>query len=150
MTIFTTIKTMKLVAPRPIISAFQFQSSISQVGRSACATSLCRQCRRKERSPQLSRNFSNRRYFQSTSFSLQRINAPHGKNGSNSNNSTQGSRRRTVLKVAAAGGSIGVAVVGFWDDIKHGYAAAERSARVATALAICINEYMLSLLTRSF
>jgi aarF domain-containing kinase len=56
-----------------------------------------------------------------------------------------GSRRRTAIRLAAAGGTVGVAVLGFWDDIKHGYAAAERSARVATTLAICINEYVASI-----
>lgn len=56
--------------------------------------------------------------------------------------SRKSSRRRTAIRLAAAGGTVGVVVIGFWDEIKHGYAAAERSARVATTLAICINEYV--------
>jgi aarF domain-containing kinase len=45
-----------------------------------------------------------------------------------------------VLKYAATGGALGAAVFAFSDDIKHGYAAAERTGRVMTALAVCVNE----------
>jgi aarF domain-containing kinase len=50
------------------------------------------------------------------------------------------SKRTRAIQLAAAGGTVGVALFAFWDDIKHTYAAAERTGRVVTALAICINE----------
>lgn len=48
-------------------------------------------------------------------------------------------KRKTVYW-AAAGGGIGSGLLFFGDDIKHGWQAAERSSRVLTTLAICINE----------
>ncbi|KAJ9270932.1 hypothetical protein DTO212C5_2877 [Paecilomyces variotii] len=53
--------------------------------------------------------------------------------------------RKTVIKFAAAGGALGAGALAFSDDIKHGYAAAERSGRVVSALAICINDYRTTL-----
>ena len=47
---------------------------------------------------------------------------------------------RRVVVFAAAGG-IGAGALAFTDDIKHGYAAVERSGRVVSTLFICINEY---------
>lgn len=47
---------------------------------------------------------------------------------------------RNVLLIAASGTVSTAVTVAFWDDIKHGYAAAQRSGRVAATLAICINE----------
>ncbi|GAD95587.1 ubiquinone biosynthesis protein, putative [Paecilomyces variotii No. 5] len=61
-------------------------------------------------------------------------------NGSGSKGS-----RKTVIKFAAAGGALGTGALAFSDDIKHGYAAAERSGRVVSALAICINDYRTTL-----
>lgn len=53
----------------------------------------------------------------------------------------QGKRKsRRGLKYAAAGGALGAGVLAFSDDAKHIYAAAERSGRVVTALAVCVNE----------
>ena len=42
---------------------------------------------------------------------------------------------------AAAGGSLGGSIMFFGDDIRHGWLAAERTGRVVTTLALCINEY---------
>jgi aarF domain-containing kinase len=49
-------------------------------------------------------------------------------------------RPRRALQYATAGGTLGVTALAFSDDIKHGYAAAERTGRVMTTLAVCINE----------
>src|SRR6266487_754834 len=49
-------------------------------------------------------------------------------------------RARRALQYATAGGTLGVAALAFSDDIKHGYIAAERTGRVMTTLAVCINE----------
>ncbi|KAL1998868.1 hypothetical protein VTN02DRAFT_5457 [Thermoascus thermophilus] len=53
--------------------------------------------------------------------------------------------RRRVIKIAAAGGALGVASLVFADEIKHAYAAAARSGRVVGALAVCINDYRTTL-----
>ncbi|EER26132.1 hypothetical protein D8B26_003531 [Coccidioides posadasii str. Silveira] len=54
-------------------------------------------------------------------------------------------RPRRALKYAAAGGTLGATALAFSDDIKHGYNAAERTGRVITALAVCINDYRVTL-----
>lgn len=50
------------------------------------------------------------------------------------------SKRRAGVLMAAAGGALGVTAVAFTDDVKHAYGAAERTGRVASTLAVCINE----------
>lgn len=62
------------------------------------------------------------------------------RNNTSSSSSSSSSKRTRAIKVAAASGTVAVALFAFWDDIKHTYAAAERTGRVVTALAICINE----------
>ena len=48
--------------------------------------------------------------------------------------------RRTVL-LATAGGTLGTGtILAFSDDLKHGYSAAQRTGRVITTLALCMNE----------
>jgi len=42
---------------------------------------------------------------------------------------------------AAAGGTLGGGLLFFGDEIKHSYHAAERSARVLSTLAVCVNDY---------
>ncbi|RDW60879.1 ABC1 family protein [Coleophoma cylindrospora] len=51
--------------------------------------------------------------------------------------------RRIVF--AAAGGSLAVGALAFTDDIKHSYKAAERTGRVVSTLAVCINDYRVTL-----
>lgn len=51
------------------------------------------------------------------------------------------SRRNRRVILAAAGGSLGIGALAFTDDIKHTYKAAERTGRVVSTLALCINEY---------
>jgi aarF domain-containing kinase len=138
---------MKLAFPRPIATAFRFPLSLSNT-RNTTRSPFCRRCWTSERSCQPSRNIQIQRGFHSTL--SQRLDAPRLKNVSDSAGSKSISRRRTAIRLAAAGGTVGVAVIGFWDDIKHGYAAAERSARVATALAICINEYVIFICVKQF
>lgn len=49
-------------------------------------------------------------------------------------------RPRKAIRLAAAGGTLGASVLFFTDEIKHGYAAAERTSRVISTLAVCMNE----------
>jgi aarF domain-containing kinase len=132
--------------PRPIATAFRFPSSLANT-RTTSRSPLCRRCWTNELSRQPNKNAPFQRGFYSTS--SQQLEAPQLKNASGSAGSKRSSRRRTAIRLAAGGGTVGVAVIGFWDDIKHGYAAAERSARVATTLAICINEYVASIVFTS-
>ncbi|KAH9906948.1 ABC1-domain-containing protein [Xylariomycetidae sp. FL2044] len=55
------------------------------------------------------------------------------------------SRQRGIILTATASAATGAGVLAFADDIKHGYEATERAGRVATTLAICINDYRTSL-----
>jgi aarF domain-containing kinase len=50
------------------------------------------------------------------------------------------SKKRGRVLVAAAGGALGVTAVAFTDDVRHAYEAAERTGRVVSTLAVCINE----------
>lgn len=59
--------------------------------------------------------------------------------GGNKRNPRDG-RTKASLWAATATGTAGVGALAFTDDIKHGYEATERAGRVASTLAICINE----------
>ena len=54
-------------------------------------------------------------------------------------------RPRPVVTYAAATGAAGASAFLFTEEIKHAYAATERSARVASTLAICVNDYRVTL-----
>jgi aarF domain-containing kinase len=58
----------------------------------------------------------------------------------NRNGYSERPRRKGRVVLAAAGGALGVTAVAFTDDVKHAYGAIERSGRVASTLAVCINE----------
>ncbi|KAH8160499.1 hypothetical protein CIB48_g7750 [Xylaria polymorpha] len=49
-------------------------------------------------------------------------------------------RARISVLTATATGATGAGVLAFTDDIKYGYDVSERTGRVATTLALCINE----------
>ncbi|KAL4878591.1 ABC1 family-domain-containing protein [Aspergillus karnatakaensis] len=49
------------------------------------------------------------------------------------------------IKYGVAGGIIVVGAVAFSDDVKHYYRAAERTGRVVGTLAVCINDYRVTL-----
>lgn len=71
----------------------------------------------------------------------------------NSSRNTRGGpksnpRGKTALYATAATGATGAGLLAFTDDIKHGYEATERAARVASTLYICINDYTTSLKKR--
>ncbi|KAI1332946.1 ABC1 family-domain-containing protein [Xylariaceae sp. FL0255] len=53
--------------------------------------------------------------------------------------------RVTAVLTATATAGVGLGVLAFTDDIKHGYEATERAGRVAATLALCINDYRTSL-----
>jgi aarF domain-containing kinase len=55
-------------------------------------------------------------------------------------------KKREKVLLAATGGALGVTAVAFTDDVKHAYEAIERSGRVASTLAVCINEYAIGVL----
>jgi aarF domain-containing kinase len=50
-------------------------------------------------------------------------------------------RRRGRVLLAATGGALGLGAISFTDDVKHAYEAVERTGRVVSTLALCINEY---------
>jgi hypothetical protein len=54
-------------------------------------------------------------------------------------------RKRRAVQLAAAG-TLTASAAFLSDEIKHGYNAAERSARVMSTLAVCVNEYVLKFL----
>ncbi|KAI0402520.1 ABC1-domain-containing protein [Xylaria palmicola] len=57
-------------------------------------------------------------------------------------------RVRVAVLTATATAATGAGVLAFTDDIKYGYDVTERTGRVATALALCINDYRTSLNSR--
>jgi aarF domain-containing kinase len=59
--------------------------------------------------------------------------------GSGGNNS-RARPQKAVKYAAAAVGTVGAGALVFSNDIKHAYAAVERSGRVVSTLAVCINE----------
>lgn len=65
----------------------------------------------------------------------------NGGPGQERQSGTNGKKRsRRSLKYAAAGGTLTAAALIFSDDVKHAYSAMERTGRVVSALAVCINE----------
>ncbi|KAH7149541.1 ABC1 family-domain-containing protein [Dactylonectria estremocensis] len=63
----------------------------------------------------------------------------------------RGGRSGRVILYASTGtaATIGAGALAFTEDIKNGYEAAERTGRVAAALAICINDYRTTLNARA-
>lgn len=61
--------------------------------------------------------------------------------GSRGGNGRGGRPGRVVLYASTGTATIAAGALAFTEDIKNGYEAAERTGRVAAALAICINEY---------
>jgi hypothetical protein len=55
-------------------------------------------------------------------------------------------RRKSRAVQLAAAGTLTASAAFLSDEIKHGYNAAERSARVMSTLAVCVNEYVLKFL----
>lgn len=60
--------------------------------------------------------------------------------GSRGSNGQKSGPRRPLLYASAGVGTVGATALAFTDDIKNSYEAAERTGRVAVALAVCINE----------
>lgn len=99
-----------------------------QVLRSAStrASWTCTQCCAKEKVARGARGYANR--------------SGGGNRNANANYGKRKNGSRVVLFAAASGGALGASTLAFGDDIKHAYEAAERSGRVASTLAVCINE----------
>ena len=51
-------------------------------------------------------------------------------------------KRRTPIVLASTAGTLGAGTLFFADDLKHGYAAAKRTGRVVSTLAVCMNEFV--------
>ncbi|KAL6921736.1 hypothetical protein FSHL1_005704 [Fusarium sambucinum] len=68
--------------------------------------------------------------------------------GSRGNNGQKSGPRRPLLYASAGVGTIGATAFALGDDIKNSYEAAERTGRVAAALAVCINDYRTTLNAR--
>lgn len=66
--------------------------------------------------------------------------ARRSKTYGNANWKSARSRKRGRVLVAATGGALGVTAVAFTDDVRHAYEAVERTGRVVSTLAVCINE----------
>ena len=64
------------------------------------------------------------------------------KGNANGDGYTDSGRPRKKVRVltAAALGGVGASTLAFGDDVKHAFGAVERSGRVASTLAVCINE----------
>ncbi|KEY73716.1 hypothetical protein S7711_06292 [Stachybotrys chartarum IBT 7711] len=60
-----------------------------------------------------------------------------------------GARPRRAVLYASTGAAATVGVLAFTDNIKNGYDTAERTGRVAAALALCINDYRKTLNKRT-
>ena len=60
--------------------------------------------------------------------------------GSGSRSAKSTSKKGGRVLFAAAGGALGVTAVALTDDVRHAYGAAERTGRVVSTLAVCINE----------
>lgn len=89
----------------------------------------CARCRDLARRPDLS-SFPASRQFGTSRAGSTKFNVPPN-------------RRRVVILAAAGTGvatTILASVLAFTDEVKHSYEGAERTGRVASALAICINE----------
>ncbi|KPM46234.1 ABC1 family protein MCP2 [Neonectria ditissima] len=69
--------------------------------------------------------------------------------GSRGRNAPGGGPGRVVLYASTGTATIAAGALAFTDDIKNGYEAAERTGRVAAALAICINDYRTTLNARA-
>ena len=48
--------------------------------------------------------------------------------------------KRSAILLAATGGAVGAGALAFTDDVRHRYVAVQRSGRVLSTLALCINE----------
>jgi len=56
--------------------------------------------------------------------------------------------KKTLLFASASTATLGASFLAFSDEIKSGYESTERTARVASALAVCINDYRTTLNSR--
>lgn len=54
-------------------------------------------------------------------------------------------KKRGRILLAATTGTLGVTALAFGDDVKHTYKAVERTGRVLGTLAVCINDYRVTL-----
>ncbi|TVY51322.1 ABC1 family protein MCP2-like [Lachnellula cervina] len=54
-------------------------------------------------------------------------------------------RKRQVLLAVAATGTVGVTALAFGDDVRHAVQGMERTGRVITTLAVCVNDYRTTL-----
>nr|CAD11388.1 conserved hypothetical protein [Neurospora crassa] len=70
----------------------------------------------------------------------------NGKTNNNNNNNNNNGRRTVLL--AAGGGAAAAGLLAVGDDVKYTYEAVERTGRVASTLAICVNDYRVTLNAR--
>ncbi|KAH8693147.1 putative ubiquinone biosynthesis protein [Talaromyces proteolyticus] len=135
---------MKLVLPPSAPRLVSF-SSLPSVKQRNVGWWFCRQCHINESSSLVSALLAKRQYHGATS---RHFNATsYKKEGSGPSSYAENkktSRRKRAIQLAA-GGTFAVTIFAFWDDIKHAYAAAARTGRVVTTLAICINDYRTTL-----
>ncbi|CAL5873901.1 uncharacterized protein PFLUO_LOCUS8184 [Penicillium psychrofluorescens] len=73
------------------------------------------------------------------------LSAPVTTTGSVKNSTTEQQTRGKTVKYLVIVGLLGLGALAFSDQAKHAYRAAERSGRVVGTLAVCINDYRVTL-----
>ncbi|CZS90559.1 related to bacterial aminoglycoside acetyltransferase regulators [Rhynchosporium agropyri] len=95
----------------------------------------CRRCLSQNKSARVANQF--RGY-------AKKSHSPNAGSGKAYTNNGRIRRKGKVLAVVAFGG-VGLTTLGFADQVGHAYGAVERSGRVASTLAVCINDYRVTL-----
>ena len=105
--------------------------------RSAARSWTCSSCRSQLAGHKLAQSFSGRQFASGRAVSRG--------SGRQQQQQNQNGFGRRILLYASSGAAAGISVLAFSDNIKSGYDTAERSGRVATVLALCINDYRAAL-----
>ncbi|KAK3956982.1 ABC1 family-domain-containing protein [Pseudoneurospora amorphoporcata] len=111
-------------------------------GRITNGSWTCASCRSSQLSASSSYNSTlARRTFATSSkrYSNQSSNRSSSSSSNTSGKTNNG--RRTMLLAAGGGAAATAGLLAFGDDVKYTYEAVERTGRVATALAACVNDY---------
>jgi aarF domain-containing kinase len=108
--------------------------------RSAARSWTCSSCRSQLAGHKLAQSLSGRQFA-----SGRAVSRGSGRQQQQQQQQNQNGFGRRILLYASSGAAAGISVLAFSDNIKSGYDTAERSGRVATVLALCINDYRAAL-----
>ncbi|KAK1780817.1 ABC1 family-domain-containing protein [Copromyces sp. CBS 386.78] len=118
-------------------------------GRITNGSWTCASCRSSQLSASSSYNSTLARRTFSTSSKRYSNQSSNRSSSSSSNTSGKTNNGRRTMLLAAGGGAAATAgLLAFGDDVKYTYEAVERTGRVATALAACVNDYRKTLNAR--